>query len=153
MKRTETINLWKIHSVWEVYFDWCSLSRGSCRSWVQGGLLTRGTIFQYIRCTKPGGPAWRDDPGCRNAGALWAIVKAASSPRRRRRCPAKNNAVPEKRWRAGGVKCPCCGPALGGRSGEDGGQQTRGWENGRDVTRFLWLWYHQACLLFWLIMT
>lgn len=47
IKRMETINLWKIHSVWEVFFEWCSLSRGSSRSYVKDGPLTRGTVFPY----------------------------------------------------------------------------------------------------------
>lgn len=58
IKRMATINLWKIHSVWEVFFECCSLSRGSSRSYVKDVPLTRGTVFPYSEIHQVRKPRW-----------------------------------------------------------------------------------------------
>lgn len=82
-------------------------------------------ILRGVGCTRCGGPARGGDLGCRKAGALWALVEAASSLRRR--CPARNDATPEESW------------SCGAQPGEDGGEQSRGWGNSSDVSHLLWL--------------
>lgn len=122
------VNLWKIPLLWEWCFERCSRSRGSRRSSVKDGPFTgapSSQILTGVGCTRHGGPARGGDLGSRKAGALWALVGAA--PSLRRRCPARNDATPEESW------------SCGAQPGEDRGEQSRGWENSSDVSHLLWL--------------
>lgn len=87
-----------------------------------------------------GGPARGGDLGSRRAGTLWAPVEAASSLRRS--CPARNDATPEKSWRAGAVEL----------------SQVRMEERkakGEEIAAMSHIcydfWFPQTCLMFWLI--